>query len=86
VRFLKGRVHKNLQRKVERFPKPPPAKGRKREGQGHKTQSFYIFYVLNHVWFWQEDKVVGFKPSVHKWKKSERLKLTAELDAAYFLL
>jgi len=31
-------------------------------------------------------KAANFKKGIHKWKASERLKLTAELDAAYFLL
>ena len=31
-------------------------------------------------------KATGFKPLVHKWKTAERIKLKAELDAAYFLL
>lgn len=30
-------------------------------------------------------KAAGFKPEVYKWKKGDRLKLMAELDAAYFL-
>jgi len=31
-------------------------------------------------------KAAGFEPGVHKWKDSERARLIAELDAAYFIL
>ena len=31
-------------------------------------------------------KAANFKPTVHKWKTTERMKLMTELDAAFFVL